>query len=60
MLIPGLVFEELGFEYVGPINGHNLEEVMDVLSKAKERPGPVMVHIVTQKGKGYPMPSSSR
>ncbi|MGA3327460.1 MAG: 1-deoxy-D-xylulose-5-phosphate synthase, partial [Terriglobia bacterium] len=54
MLIPGLVFEELGFEYVGPINGHNLEELMDVLSKAKQRPGPVMVHIVTQKGKGYP------
>jgi 1-deoxy-D-xylulose-5-phosphate synthase len=53
MLIPGLVFEELGFEYIGPINGHNLEELMDVLSKAKERPGPVMVHIVTQKGKGY-------
>ena len=53
MLIPGLVFEELGFEYVGPINGHNLEELMDVLSKAKKRPGPVMVHIVTQKGKGY-------
>ena len=37
MLIPGLVFEELGFEYVGPINGHNLEELLDVLSKAKER-----------------------
>ena len=53
MLIPGLVFEELGFEYVGPINGHNLEELMDVLSKAKKRPGPVMIHIVTQKGKGY-------
>jgi 1-deoxy-D-xylulose-5-phosphate synthase len=53
MLIPGLVFEELGFEYVGPINGHNLEELMDVLSKAKNRPGPVMIHIVTQKGKGY-------
>jgi 1-deoxy-D-xylulose-5-phosphate synthase len=54
MLIPGLVFEELGFEYLGPINGHNLEEVLEVLAKAKERPGPVMVHIVTQKGKGYP------
>jgi 1-deoxy-D-xylulose-5-phosphate synthase len=52
-LIPGLVFEELGFEYLGPINGHNLEEVLDVLTRAKERPGPVMVHIVTQKGKGY-------
>jgi 1-deoxy-D-xylulose-5-phosphate synthase len=54
MLIPGLVFEELGFEYVGPINGHNLEELLDALSKAKKRPGPVMIHIVTQKGKGYP------
>jgi len=53
MLIPGLVFEELGFEYVGPINGHNLPELMDVLTKAKSRPGPVMIHIVTQKGKGY-------
>jgi 1-deoxy-D-xylulose-5-phosphate synthase len=55
MLIPGLVFEELGFEYVGPINGNNLEDVLNVLAKAKERPGPVMVHIVTQKGKGYPI-----
>jgi 1-deoxy-D-xylulose-5-phosphate synthase len=53
VLIPGLVFEELGFEYVGPINGNNLGELMDVLAKAKERAGPVMVHIVTQKGKGY-------
>jgi 1-deoxy-D-xylulose-5-phosphate synthase len=54
MLIPGLVFEELGFEYFGPINGHNLEELLDVLAKAKDRPGPTLVHIVTQKGKGYP------
>ncbi len=54
MLIPGLVFEELGFEYVGPINGHSLDELLDVLAKAKERPGPTLVHIVTQKGKGYP------
>ncbi len=54
MLIPGLVFEELGFEYIGPINGHSLNDLMEALAKAKERPGPVMVHIVTQKGKGYP------
>jgi len=54
MLIPGLVFEELGFEYFGPINGHSLDEVLTVLAHAKERPGPTMVHIVTQKGKGYP------
>jgi 1-deoxy-D-xylulose-5-phosphate synthase len=54
MLIPGLVFEELGFEYLGPINGHSLDELLNVLAKAKERPGPTLVHIVTQKGKGYP------
>jgi len=54
MLIPGLVFEELGFEYFGPINGHSIEELLAVLAKAKERPGPTLVHIVTQKGKGYP------
>ncbi|MBZ5669257.1 MAG: 1-deoxy-D-xylulose-5-phosphate synthase [Acidobacteriia bacterium] len=54
MLIPGLVFEELGFEYLGPINGHSLDELLAVLAKAKERPGPTLVHIVTQKGKGYP------
>ncbi|HTS69202.1 MAG TPA: 1-deoxy-D-xylulose-5-phosphate synthase [Terriglobia bacterium] len=53
MLIPGLVFEELGFEYLGPINGHSLPELLDVLAKAKQRPGPVLVHILTQKGKGY-------
>jgi 1-deoxy-D-xylulose-5-phosphate synthase len=54
MLIPGLVFEELGFEYFGPINGHSLDELLSVLAKAKDRPGPTLVHIVTQKGKGYP------
>jgi 1-deoxy-D-xylulose-5-phosphate synthase len=54
MLIPGLVFEELGFEYFGPINGHSLDELLEVLAKAKDRPGPTLVHIVTQKGKGYP------
>ncbi len=54
LLIPGLVFEELGFEYVGPINGHSIEELLDVLARVKESPKPTLVHIVTQKGKGYP------
>lgn len=54
MLIPGLVFEELGFDYVGPINGHSLDELMDVLTKVKDSPKPTLIHIVTQKGKGYP------
>jgi 1-deoxy-D-xylulose-5-phosphate synthase len=54
VLIPGLVFEELGFDYVGPINGHNLEELLDVISRVKDNPKPTLLHIVTQKGKGYP------
>jgi len=54
VLIPGLVFEELGFEYVGPINGHSIEDLLNVLARVKNNPGPTLVHIVTQKGKGYP------
>ena len=53
-LIPGLVFEELGFDYVGPINGHSLDELLAVLAQVKDNPRPTMLHIVTQKGKGYP------
>jgi 1-deoxy-D-xylulose-5-phosphate synthase len=54
LLIPGMVFEELGFDYVGPVNGHNLDEMLDVLAKVKHKPGPTLLHVVTQKGKGYP------
>ncbi len=54
LLIPGLVFEELGFDYVGPINGHSVEELLTVLAKVKDQPGPTLLHVVTQKGKGYP------
>jgi 1-deoxy-D-xylulose-5-phosphate synthase len=53
-LIPGLVFEELGFDYVGPISGHNMEELLAALIKVKDNPKPTMLHVVTQKGKGYP------
>ena len=51
LLIPGLVFEELGFGYVGPINGHSIEDLLNVLAKIKDQPGPALLHIVTQKGK---------
>jgi 1-deoxy-D-xylulose-5-phosphate synthase len=54
VLIPGMVFEELGFDYVGPVNGHSLEELLDVLNKVKDSPKPTLLHVVTQKGKGYP------
>jgi 1-deoxy-D-xylulose-5-phosphate synthase len=54
LLIPGMVFEELGFDYVGPVNGHSLDELLAVLAAVKESPGPTLLHVVTQKGKGYP------
>jgi 1-deoxy-D-xylulose-5-phosphate synthase len=54
LLIPGMVFEELGFEYVGPVNGHNVDELVTVLDRVKHNPGPTLLHVVTQKGKGYP------
>jgi 1-deoxy-D-xylulose-5-phosphate synthase len=52
----GTLFEELGFYYVGPIDGHNIEHLLPVLQNLRnsEEPGPVLVHVVTQKGKGYP------
>lgn len=53
MLMPGMIFEELGFKYFGPIDGHNLVELSSVLSRAKKIKGPVLIHVCTQKGKGY-------
>ncbi len=53
LILPGLVFEELGFEYVGPINGHNLESLLEAMARYKDHPGPVLLHVVTRKGKGY-------
>lgn len=49
----GAVFEELGFTYMGPIDGHNLEEMIATFNDAHEQPGPVLVHVATTKGKGY-------
>jgi 1-deoxy-D-xylulose-5-phosphate synthase len=55
MLTGGTLFEELGFFYVGPIDGHNMEHLIPVLKNVRddEAEGPVLVHVVTQKGKGY-------
>jgi 1-deoxy-D-xylulose-5-phosphate synthase len=52
----GTLFEELGFYYVGPIDGHNLDHLLPVLKNLRDSPdrGPVLVHVVTQKGRGYP------
>ena len=51
--VNGIFFEEMGLEYIGPINGHNLEEIIDTLKIAKELKKPVIVHAKTIKGKGY-------
>mgnify|MGYP003588835872 CR=1 FL=1 len=53
LLIPGELFEDLGFTYLGPIDGHNMELLSEVLEKAKAINGPVLIHVLTQKGKGY-------
>jgi len=49
----GAVFEELGFTYMGPVDGHNLEELITTFQQAHQITGPVLVHVVTTKGKGY-------
>ena len=51
--VPGMFFEELGFTYLGPIDGHNFEKLFESLSYAKKTEGPVLLHVITKKGKGY-------
>lgn len=53
LLFPGMLFEELGFSYFGPVDGHDLDRLIDILQNIKNLKGPVMLHIVTKKGKGY-------
>ncbi|MBR4945200.1 MAG: 1-deoxy-D-xylulose-5-phosphate synthase [Peptococcaceae bacterium] len=53
MFVPGVLFEELGFKYYGPVNGHDLPALMTVLENVKNLNCPVLVHVVTRKGKGY-------
>ncbi len=54
ILTPGMLFEALGFRYVGPIPGHNIEVLIKTLKNIKELEGPTLVHVLTRKGKGYP------
>lgn len=53
LMVQGVLFEELGFKYLGPIDGHNIEKMVEVFSRAKNVNGPVLIHVVTKKGKGY-------
>lgn len=53
MIVPGAIFEELGFHYTGPIDGHNLTDLTSTLREIKKRKGPRLLHVITTKGKGY-------
>jgi len=54
MIVPGTLFEELGFNYIGPIDGHDVNMLVETLQKLRQLSGPIFLHIVTKKGKGYP------
>jgi 1-deoxy-D-xylulose-5-phosphate synthase len=53
IVTPGMLFEALGFRYFGPINGHNLSQLVRILQDVKNYSGPILIHTITQKGKGY-------
>jgi 1-deoxy-D-xylulose-5-phosphate synthase len=53
LLTPGLIFEELGFQYVGPIDGHDVNKLVETFHRVKKMKGPILVHTLTQKGKGF-------
>jgi 1-deoxy-D-xylulose-5-phosphate synthase len=54
MLLPGTLFEELGFNYIGPIDGHDLDTLVPMLASVKRLKGPQLLHVTTKKGQGYP------
>ena len=60
MVAPGTIFEELGFNYVGPIDGHNIKEMIDVISNLKDFEGPQFLHVITKKGAGLDPAESDR
>ncbi|HJV44458.1 MAG TPA: 1-deoxy-D-xylulose-5-phosphate synthase [Bacillota bacterium] len=53
LLVSGILFEELGFTYLGPVDGHNLTALLECLKQASQMEGPILVHVITKKGKGY-------
>ena len=53
LIIPNMLFEDLGFKYLGPVDGNNIEDVEAILRKAKDLEGPILIHVLTKKGKGY-------
>ena len=55
MLVPGTLFEELGFRYFGPIDGHDMDALLDTFEQVRKMGGPRLVHVITRKGKGFPL-----
>jgi 1-deoxy-D-xylulose-5-phosphate synthase len=53
MVVPGTLFEELGFKYLGPYDGHDLQGLIDLFEENKDYNGPLLIHVITKKGKGY-------
>jgi 1-deoxy-D-xylulose-5-phosphate synthase len=53
LVIPKMYFEDIGFRYLGPVDGHNLEKLEDILKICRDQEGPILLHVVTKKGKGY-------
>jgi 1-deoxy-D-xylulose-5-phosphate synthase len=53
VITPGMLFEALGFRYFGPINGHNIHLLVRIFEQVKDLKGPILIHVITQKGKGY-------
>ena len=53
LIIPNMFFEDLGFKYLGPVDGNNINDIEEILKKAKDLDGPILIHVLTKKGKGY-------
>lgn len=53
LFLPNMFFEDIGFKYLGPVDGHNIEKLEQILEKAKSLSGPILIHVITKKGKGY-------
>ena len=59
VVLPGVLFEEMGFRYFGPVNGHDIPSLLNVLQNVKNIKGPVLLHVLTKKGKGYSLAERS-
>jgi len=53
LLFPGMLFEEMGFSYLGPVDGHDVHALIEIITNVKKLRGPVLLHVITKKGKGY-------